>query len=37
MLQYTVELLTKVLLEGVSGVPIWDEVVETCIAKLYKA
>jgi len=32
-----VELLTKVLLEGVSRVPTWDEVVKTYISKLYRA
>ena len=31
------DLLVKAPLEGVSRVPIWDEVVETYIAKLYRA
>ena len=31
------DLLAKALLEGVSRVPTWDEVVETYIAKLYGA
>ena len=31
------DLLTKVPLEGVSRVPTWDKVVETYIAKLYRA